>query len=340
MKAAVVQSPGDVVVRQVPNPVVGDYDVLCETLATSVCSGTDYHIVHNDPYHHVSYPVILGHEGIGRVIGLGGKVKNFKKGDLVTRVINRLPADSGYKMQWGAFAEKSIATDWQAMRDDGMDESEWRTSTIHRVLPTGFEPIESTMIITWRETYAFLKRINPQKGETILIIGSGATALAFANHARNLGLIPFVVGSPGRKELFSKANTKLYVSYQDTDYVRAIASELDSGADIIIDAVGKSKTLNQVLPLLKRSGKIGAYGLDEHLDYKIDRSRAQGDFSYYDGQTYDEGSAHDDIISFIQNKKLNAWNYLDANHVYPIERIADALDAVKNRDTLKSVITF
>lgn len=340
MRAIVVQSPGEIVVEHVPDPVIGEYDVLCETLAASVCSGTDYHVVHNDPYHKAAYPLILGHEGIGRVTELGRKVKNFKKGDVITRVVNRLPRESGYAVQWGAFAEKSIATDWQAMRDDGLAESEWRTATIHRVLPDGFDPIESTMIITWRETYAFLKRMDPQEGQTVVIIGSGATALAFADHVRNLGLTAVIVGSPGRKELFSKSKAKVYVSYQDTDYIRTIASQLDFGVDIIIDAVGKSNTLNQVLPLLKRSGKIGVYGLDEYLDYKIDRSQAQGDFSYYSGELYDEGSAHDDIINFIQNKKLNAWDYLDANHIYPIERITDALDAAKNRNTLKSVITF
>ncbi|MBI2050340.1 MAG: alcohol dehydrogenase catalytic domain-containing protein [Parcubacteria group bacterium] len=340
MKAVVVQSPGEVVVKDVPDPVVGDYDVLCETLAASVCGATDFHIVHNDPYHNVRYPVILGHEGIGKVIERGKKVKNFKKGDVITRIINRLPRDSGYEMQWGAFAEKSIATDWQAMRDDGLDASLWHASTIHRVLPAGFDPIESTMIITWRETFSFLKRIEPKAGQVVLIIGSGATAFAFADHARNLGLIPVVVGSPGRKELFSKANTKLYISYQDTDYVRAIASELNSGADIIIDAVGKSKTLNHVLPLLKKSGRIGVYGLDEYLDYKIDIAQVQGDFNYYDGRTYDEGSAHDAIIHFIKNKRLNAWDYLDKNHVYPLEKIEDALAAGKTRKVLKSVIRF
>ena len=72
--------------------------------------------------------------------------------------------------------------------------------------------------------------------------------------------------------------------------------------DIIVDAVGKSKTLNHVLPLLKKSGKIGVYGLDEHLDYKIDTSIAKGDFTYYNGEIYDEGSVHDEIINFIQNE--------------------------------------
>lgn len=340
MKAAIAQSPGEIIVKQVPDPVIGDYDVLCETLAASICSGTDFHIVHNDPYHQVHYPVILGHEGIGRVLALGAKVRNFKKGDLITRIINRLPAGSGYAMQWGAFAEKSLATDWQAMRDDGLDESLWRPLTIHRVLPTGFDPVKSTMIITWRETFSFLKRLQPQTGQTMLLIGSGATALAFADHARNLGLRLLVIGGADRIEAFTKSGAKLFVSYKDKEYFNKLKAEMVSGTDIIIDAIGNSKTLNEILPLLKKSGKIGVYGLDGHLDYKIDIAQAAGDFSYYDGQIYDEGSAHDEIIDFIEEKKLNAWDYLDKNHIYPFEQIKDALAASHGRKVLKSVIKF
>ncbi len=160
MKAVVVQSPGNVLIKDVSEPVVGDYDVLCEVLAASVCSGTDNHIVHGEQYQKSKYPLILGHEAIGRAIKCGSKVKYFQEGDTITRIVNRLPKDSGYNLRWGAFAERGVATDWEAMRDDGMVASEWSPYMVHRALPKGFSPVESVMIITWRETYAFFKRIN------------------------------------------------------------------------------------------------------------------------------------------------------------------------------------
>src|SRR3989344_2307544 len=125
MKAAVVKAKGNVVIDEIPEPVVGEYDALCTVLATSVCNGTDNNIVNGDLYYHVKFPVILGHEGIGKVIAPGKKVRHLKVGDLVSRVFQKLPADSGYQILYGAFAERAIVTDWQAMKEDGLPELEY-----------------------------------------------------------------------------------------------------------------------------------------------------------------------------------------------------------------------
>ncbi|MEK7165132.1 MAG: alcohol dehydrogenase catalytic domain-containing protein, partial [Patescibacteria group bacterium] len=180
MKAVVAQSPGVVAVQDVPEPRMGEYDALCAVLASAVCSGTDKNIVHNHPYHKARYPLVLGHEGVGRVIALGPKVRNLKIGDMVTRVINDIP---GFHAQYGALAERALVRDWQAMKEDNVDG--WQRHTIHRVLPEGFDPIDATLIITWRETFAYFSRMKPKARERLLIIGSGANALAFANHGKN-----------------------------------------------------------------------------------------------------------------------------------------------------------
>lgn len=340
MKAVIVESPGNVKVAHVPEPVMGDYDALCQVLAASICSGTDNHIVANHPYHNPKYPLILGHEAIGRVLRCGPKVRYLHPGDLVTRITNHLPAGSPYHLMWGAFAERGIAVDWQAMRDDGLVRSQWSAHTINQVLPTDFDPIASTMIITWRETYAFFKRMNLGTGNLILIIGSGANALAFADHARNLGLSSAVIGSDQREGSFRSTGAAAFVSYQNRDCLSALKKRGVEAVSAIIDAIGAAASLNQVLPLLADKGKIGVYGLDSFLDYKIAAARARGDFSYYSGEHYDEGSAHDDIVAYIQAGKLNAWHYLSREHIYPLEKIEDALSASRTRQTLKSVIRF
>ena len=135
-------------------------------------------------------------EAIGRVVACGAMVRHFKVGDLVTRIMNRLPEGSGYHLQWGAFAERGIVTDWQAMRDDGIDTSEWTKYTAQRVLPNTIDPIGACMIITWRETHSFFKQIDLARDSRLLIIGSGTQALAFTEHARNSGIATVVVGSP------------------------------------------------------------------------------------------------------------------------------------------------
>ncbi len=342
MKAVIVQGPGLVRVQEVPEPVIGDYDALCGMIAASVCGGTDNHAVEGAAYFRMRYPEMLGHEGIGRVIACGPRVRRLRAGDLVTRVVNRLPASSGITVRtgWGSFAERGIVTDWEAMREDGMSEDVWKPYRIHRVLPETTDPIAATMIITWRETLAFLSGASPKHGQRMLVIGSGGNALSFVEHGRNRGLHIAVIGSPARKDAFLSAGAACFLSYQTTDPAADLQALGFPRIDIIIDAIGRSATLNALLPLLAPDGTVGIYGLDEQPGYRIDPSRAPGPFTAIHASDYDESSAHEAVMADIAAGRLDAWRYLSRDHFYPLDRIADALQATKERKTLKSVIVF
>jgi L-iditol 2-dehydrogenase len=126
MKAAIVESAGKLVVRDLPEPKHGDYEARCELLFGSVCAGTDTHLVNAHPpfCYWVKYPIILGHESVGRVVAVGAKVRNLKPGDVITRV--GCPAVGDVTPGWGGFAQAGIATDWRAMQEDGVDGTVWQ----------------------------------------------------------------------------------------------------------------------------------------------------------------------------------------------------------------------
>jgi len=44
MKAIILKAPRKLELREIPNPVFGEYEVLCSIEASAVCSGTDRHI--------------------------------------------------------------------------------------------------------------------------------------------------------------------------------------------------------------------------------------------------------------------------------------------------------
>ncbi|GAM75138.1 alcohol dehydrogenase [Vibrio ishigakensis] len=60
---------------------VGARDVHIEILYCGVCH-SDIHMAHND-WGFTQYPIVPGHEIIGRVVSTGGDVSRFKAGDLV-----------------------------------------------------------------------------------------------------------------------------------------------------------------------------------------------------------------------------------------------------------------
>ena len=64
-------------------------------------TGTDLHVIDGTFAEHVDYPSVIGHESIGEVIEAGAKVRNFKLGDLITRVGTRAQAAGSVKLSWG-----------------------------------------------------------------------------------------------------------------------------------------------------------------------------------------------------------------------------------------------
>lgn len=72
-------------VEDVPVPTCGRDDVLIRVLRTGVC-GTDLHIYQWDGWAQVNVPVplVIGHEFVGEVVGIGSDVRDLRQGDLVS----------------------------------------------------------------------------------------------------------------------------------------------------------------------------------------------------------------------------------------------------------------
>ncbi len=334
MKAAVAEEPGRLVVREVPEPIMGDYDCLCAGLYGATCSGTDLHLLNAHPLFGVEYPTILGHESIGRVMACGPKVRHFRVGDLVTRLTNRATPD--LRVHWGAYAERGLVQDWRAMQEDGLTPElalgfQW-------TLPPDFDPAASTMIITWRETFSFITRIGVKPGDKVLIIGTGGNALSFANHAANLLAETIcVIGSPRREQNAAQVGATHFVSYTVDDPVAAARAQGLGDFDLIIDGVGKVGQLDRCLPLLRARGTMAIYGIDDYGKVTVSPTKAAGGFTFA-SYGYAEGEAHGHIVKLIRRGLLDARNFCDLDRIFPLADINAALAAVRNREVVKAVV--
>ncbi len=69
----------------VPEPEVGHNDLLIKIRKTAIC-GTDVHIYNWDQWSQKTIPVpmVVGHEYVGEVVGIGSEVKGFNIGDRVS----------------------------------------------------------------------------------------------------------------------------------------------------------------------------------------------------------------------------------------------------------------
>jgi len=336
MKAAVVEKPNVLRVREVPVPKIDDYHVLCETLYGATCGGTDLHIIKGRFPFGVDYPTILGHESTGQVIEVGAKVRNIKVGDIISRI--GTPPVGGYSSTWGGFAEFGLACDHQAAQDDGRPREEWYSDRRQQRLPPDIDPVHATMIITWRETFSYITRMGVGAGASLLVIGSGGNGLSFAAHATNIGGFPIVmIGNPHREQVARTAGATDYFSYKADDVHAAIKETHPGGFDFIIDAVGRQGLLDAALGHVKDGGTVGIYGVDDYGFCMLNPVNAPGSFTY-SNRGYDEAEVHDQVIAFMQQGKLDASLWLGLENSFRLKEINQAFTAVEQRKFVKALV--
>ncbi|MGA2669168.1 MAG: zinc-dependent alcohol dehydrogenase family protein [Ignavibacteria bacterium] len=82
MRAMILDTPGEPLqLKYVPVPVPGDEQLLIRVAACGVCR-TDLHIVDGE-LTHPKLPLIIGHEIVGTIAGMGKNVKQFSLGERV-----------------------------------------------------------------------------------------------------------------------------------------------------------------------------------------------------------------------------------------------------------------
>jgi L-iditol 2-dehydrogenase len=335
MLAAIVEAPGRLVVRDLPVPVPGPYDVLTRQLFGSICAATDRHLIAGKlPVPGIAYPLILGHESIGRVIEAGSKVRNLRAGDLVTRT--GAPALEGCHPFWGGFVEYGIARDVAAMQADGVPEAEWAPHAVNRRLPPGIDPASATMMITWRETHSYLSRIGVPPGGHVLVLGSGGNGFSFAVLARLLGAGRVsMVGNPHWAPHAAAVGVETFIDYRTSPPL----SDPTGDVDVIIDAVGHTGGIEAVLPRLRTGGAIGIYGIEdlgERMAF-LGTLAARG-FRTHGPGDYSEAEAHDAVVGLLEAGKLDARRWFDPAAAVPLTDIAAAIAAIERRDSLKAVV--
>lgn len=84
MRAAVVEHPNQLVIKDIPKPTIKPNEVLIRVECASICNATDNHILEGtfDGYHDF-YPQVLGHEVCGVICEVGADVTNLQLGQRI-----------------------------------------------------------------------------------------------------------------------------------------------------------------------------------------------------------------------------------------------------------------
>lgn len=235
MRAFVVkQYKGPVQQAEVPEPVVGEHDVLVQVQAAGlnlldekIRAGEFRQIL---PY---KLPQILGNDVAGTVIGLGAKVRGFKLGD---EVYARPDKD-----RIGTFAERIAVSE---------------ADLALKPASVSAEEAASLPLVALTAWQALVERGNLQPGQRVLIhAGSGGVGTIAIQLAKHLGATVATTVSAGNADFVRELGADVVIDYRGQDF-----EQLLDGYDLVLDSLG-GKNLQKSLRVLRPGGKaIGIAG--------------------------------------------------------------------------------
>ena len=343
MRAIVVRKPGELVVAELARPVPGPYQALVRTEVAALCNATDSKLIDGHFPGVERYPLALGHEGAGRVCEVGAKVRAFALGD---RVIGGLVFDfaaTELASGWGGFSEYTLVNDHDAMVADGVADASHGWSEcyeIQRRVDPDIPADEAALLCTWREVYGGIGDCGLKPRDRVLIFGAGPVGLSFVAFCKLLGFswIGLVDPLPHKRERALRLGADAVFS---PDELASETGRLAGTLDAVVDAVGHERIINAALPLVRLGGTVGVYGVVSAPTLMIDKARGPHNFNLIVHQwptRWREREAQEPLCRWIREGALKAADFV--THRVPVERIGEAVAAVREGGVVKCLLDF
>jgi alcohol dehydrogenase (NADP+) len=248
------------------------HDVQIKILFCGVCH-SDLHTA-RDEWKGTTYPVVPGHEIVGKVIKVGESVKNFKIGDVaaIGCMVNSCQSCSSCKENLEQYCENGCTFTYNSKdKEDGSPTyggySDQIISDEKFVLhvPKGFEEKDlsgvAPLLCAGITTYSPLRHWKVGKGTRVGVVGLGGLghmAIKLA-HAMGAHVVLFTT-SPGKTDDAKKLGADEVVISKNSDEMKKFVGSLD----FILNTVSAPHNLDAYLELLKRDGTMCLVGAPEH----------------------------------------------------------------------------
>ncbi len=335
MQALVFDGPGDIHIKEVDKPRISPDEVLIKTGFAAVC-GTDLHIMKG------SFPakpgIIMGHEAAGTVEAVGENVKHLVPGQQVVNAPylicgDCLPCRSGRYNVCRYREHLGIDTDGVFAEYYKLPEYAVYPS------PDGLSLEEGALVEPAAVGYHAVRRIAPTPSDTVVIIGAGPIGLFALESVVAFGSQRIIVSGhrQRRLELAKRLGAHRVVRPPEEDLRTVVLEETDgNGADMVIEAAGRPDTIAETVSLVRSAGRICLVG--------IPSQEVRFDFISLVRREVDVLTSDASLLAYERTHELVAKRILDArpliSHVFPFERIIEAIEASQDQDAIKILIRF
>ena len=248
-----------------------DDDVKIDILYCGVCH-SDLHQVRND-WKNSKYPVVPGHEIIGKVMGVGKNVSNFKEGDLVGVgcMVDSCQECGACKDDLEQFCEKGATMTYNSKDKHmgghtfgGYSENIVVDKEFVLKVPTNLDakaaaPLLCAGITTWSP----LAHWGVKEGDKVGVIGLGGLGHMGIKFAHAMGAhTVMITTSPDKSEdAKSLGADEVLISKNDDDMKKHAGS-----FDFLLNTIPVGHDVNPYLSLLKRDSTMVLVGAIEPLE--------------------------------------------------------------------------
>ena len=242
------------------------HDVVIEVSHCGVCH-TDIHFVRND-FGMSVYPMVPGHEIIGKVIAVGGDVKKFRPGDtagvgcLVDSCRECESCTNGLEQH----CQNGFVLTYSGYEKDGKTVTQGGYSTkivvderfVLKVSPKLAPDKTAPLLCAGITTYSPLRHWKIGKGHKVAVVGLGGLGHMAVKFAASFGAEVTVLSTSASKKSDSqRLGAHDFVLTTDVAQVTRVANHFH----FILDTLSASHDYNSYLGMLKTGGTLVCVGL-------------------------------------------------------------------------------
>jgi len=333
MRAARIDKPHSVKVVDVDEPPTGSSDILVKVKACGVC-GTDIHI-YEGKVKMAKFPIIPGHEFSGVIVDAGSEAsKYFSIGDQVVIDPN---LSCGHCIFCRA-GRKHLCPDLFPIgvkADGGFAEYVRAPAQLAYKMPGRISFEEAALAEPLSCCLHGWKLASPALGFKVAILGAGPIGLLHLQLAKIYGASLIIVSEPMelRRKVAEKLGADVVIDPIKDDLVKVTKDATSGlGVDVVVEAVGGARHVEEALKIVGSGGKILIFGVASEEDLAAIKP-----YDVYRREITILGSfinpySMDAAISLIASRRVDVKGLI--SHVISLDEVEKALkktlkDAVK-----------
>ena len=241
-------------------------DVQVEIMYCGVCH-SDLHQV-RDEWGESIYPMVPGHEIVGRVIKVGDAVKKFKAGDIagVGVMIDSCRKCKNCGQQMEQYCVEDMTGTYNTMERDGVTIAQGGYSSnivtderyVYHISPKLDLKAVAPLLCAGITTYSPLRYAGVTNGTKVGVVGLGGLGHMGVKFAVSFGAeVTLISTSPSKQKDAERLGAQKFLLSTDKKQMKAA----DSYFDVILNTISANHNYKKYLSLLDLDGKMLVVGL-------------------------------------------------------------------------------